>query len=110
MDRKALAEQAAEFLKAEHPDKYTYKIIVGNQLIFISKKSLFEDIEKAPILMALGKREMEKRGFIHHSGFNQLWHYVFVKRTEQFAVTEPHQHENEYIAFWEALLQAVRGE
>ena len=130
---KQLAEFAFPFLGAK-------KINSGWQLINsfddvsaiyipfrIQEQELFEDRKNAPILAHLAKREMEKRGFqLEYNKFTtqgyQWWiHQAEIppdvdlmskEMMEYFERCKPkwQRHENEYIALWSAIEQAVGGE
>ena len=125
MTTKELAEKAAEFLGAEHTNTHIYKLVVEKQLIFISKRSLFENIGTAPILMHLAKREMEKLGFVnnewqYYEVDGDYFHsYEFIHKDKKGYRTNftgklkvplygHGEDDNEFIAFWTALLKATR--
>ncbi len=119
---KELAEFAAEFLGFEketnhevnrdywHKEKWIGEPLVDRWLddyFFIAQKT-------APILMHLGKREMEKRGFdwigsrnYHSRPKNHDYFYEFAE-THSPKCGEGSHPDNEFIAFWMAVRGAVK--
>ena len=103
---KRLAESAAEFLKLpESNHEHTRWIVdVGFKPDWhISEKSFFEGHFFAPILMHLGKREAEKQD-IYWEGRAGVNEYAYNCMAGQII------NENEFIAFWSALLEAVKDD
>lgn len=78
-------------------------------------KEVFEEAETAPILMHLGKREMEKRGFKITSANNlncaDLNATYVWSATNDIHDDSPKQFldNNEFLAFWLAVEQAAGG-
>ncbi len=106
--RKQLAESAAEFLKDTDELWRVQQMCEGEDLplhhqFFISKYM-------APILMHLAEQEMEKRGWKYRSGFNILHWIKFNKNNYNWERHKASEDENEYQAFWMALLSAIQGE
>ena len=133
---KQLAEFAAEFLGAKNNKLKVIDSGMNCQVyevhsIVISEYDLFYSCIYAPILMHLGKREMEKRDYIYqHEVEKRKWihqkkkqyrfvHYWKFTKVENFnrnggfscVVKDGYgacMRENEFIAFWSALLEAVK--
>lgn len=130
-EKQQLAESAAEFLGfkpipqedsialGENEDTVIYDLITEpwHHKIFdyhtceaeLLYEPFFKDLRSAPILMALGKREMIKMEFNIRSGwtsatyFYLFWPYgVFGPRHERS------YNDNEYLAFWSAVMKAVK--
>ena len=116
---KQLAEFAPEFLK---------KAINNNSLPMPSKRlqrliferpvhpdEWFGYQETAPILTHLGKREMEKREFEWElatiwikPGIRGYQCEVYGFEKNSYSTEVVCSHENEYIAFWSAVMEAVK--
>jgi len=101
---KELAEWSAEFLgllKIEDADGW--ELPWNNHEWLIVPNNFFGG-PFAPILMDLGKREMEKR--------EMNMDYCFRKGTHSVSfMCGPVTHDtNEYIAFWSAVMQAIKEE
>ena len=116
---KQLAEFAAEFLGADE-DSDSPKVFVGksNYIIAVTEYNLFNRPLTAPILMHLGKREMEKRLWEWNSSYDlsgfqsgEKIHgcYCFGILTAPKCTIHNTQDENEFIAFWSAVMEAVNG-
>ena len=109
---KQLAEFAAEFLGADKVMRFLQvKASWSGDVhdIFINEKTLFDDVTKAPILMHLAKREMEKQGWKWRNGYNKFYWVKFNKRNYYWDIVATHENDNEFRAFWPALEQAVKG-
>jgi len=98
-DLKQLAEWSRKFLA----DNTCY--VLSSDM---AESCLFHKWYIAPVLMHLGKREMEKRGF--------TWKIEVHKKKYRVKVDRPSIHyqktqisTNEYIAFWLAVREALKG-
>ncbi|KKN38547.1 hypothetical protein LCGC14_0752420 [marine sediment metagenome] len=119
-NQKQLAEKAAEFLgleKANNPINGNYYVMPLHMLQAGRLEDLadhfFEETTSAPILMHLALKEMEKRGIrlCMMQGFkDNRWHCQYTDTPEGVANTHDEMsiHENYFIAFWTALLEATR--
>jgi len=117
-DTKQLAEFAAEFLGWDKEGgRWTIPPFCLKVGLYLADdphaKYLFEHPETAPILAHLAKREMEKRGFWWHSSWfsnGKVYSIFFSKLTSAkpggWRELEV-EHENEYIALWSAIQEAV---
>ena len=100
---KALAEWSRKFLA----DNTCY--VLSSDM---AESCLFHKWYIAPVLMQLGKREMEKRGYKylmgHTYGTDSVSYMakIFKRSTEYQEAYE--EHENEYIAFWTAVRKALK--
>jgi len=113
---KDLAEWSAEFLKLEKfntAGNIWYLRCIGERFTVYPEDFFDKEPDRykgfAPILMHLGKREMEKRGFhwqaIHHAMFG----YEFRVTDNSGVVLSEIKDRNEYIAFWSAAHEAMKG-
>ena len=116
---KQLAEWSAEFLGMSQCDS---RLWWPNNIEYMPRLddseltfAFFELDETAPILMHLGKREMtEKRGYFVRCDHYENCHRVFIRSERDDSggdwqlspVFE--DNENEYIAFWTAVREALK--
>ena len=106
-EQKDLATWAAEFLggKLEVERVHAKNIYTDEMLAYV----LFERTWTSPILMHLAKREMEKQGFNHTVSCTSGEYTVFIHPpTDSDKITHI-ENENEFIAFWSAVREAVEG-
>ena len=102
---KQLAEWSAEFLGGEYN---SFNWLMGNKFgTYLTENTLFIDECYAPILMHLGKREMEKRGFTWKIEVHQKKYRVKVDRPS-IHYQKTQISTNEYIAFWTAVREALK--
>jgi len=123
-EQKQLAEKVAKFFDAEidpdygmGADHWSFPVAWKNKNIGLAwpattgvinidqwKSYLFDDTRIAPILMHLGKREMEKRGFAWKTDSRRKGYWAQMDKA-----LEPYQkgeiNKNEFIAFWKAVEQ-----
>ena len=121
---KQLAEFAAEFLEWYYREDSCYgkryihppnnfipalKLVNASGAVNVkeSLSNIFFESEIAPILMHLGKREMEKRGFSIRCEYRLNYQRVFIKRDNlemDWQLSPVYvEDENEFIAFWSAI-------
>ena len=78
----------------------------------MAESCLFHKWHIAPVLMHLGKREMEKRGFqVRCDNYDAECKQVYIKNKwhEDWELSPIFaEHENEYIAFWTAVREALK--
>ena len=120
LELKKLAEFAAEFLGWEIEDGRlsipSFCLRVGLYLCDDPHvKYIFEHPETAPILAHLAKREMEKREFEWElatiwikPGIRGYQCEVYGFEKNNYSTEVVCSHENEYIAFWSAVMEAVK--
>ena len=115
-DTKQLAEFAAEFIGYEQLTYVDSFVTKGTIVIDINESTLFYKELTSPILAHLAKREMEKRGFWWHSSWfsnGKVYSIFFSKLTSArpggWRELEV-EHENEYIALWSAIKEALGEE
>ncbi|KKL07272.1 hypothetical protein LCGC14_2587680 [marine sediment metagenome] len=118
--QKQLAESAAEFLGAKNNKLKVIDSGMNCQVyevhsIVISEYNLFYSCIYAPILMHLGKREMEKREFEWElatiwikPGIRGYQCEVYGFEKNNYSTEGVCSHENEFIAFWSAVREAVK--
>ena len=71
-------------------------------------REFFNEAETAPILMHLGKREMERREFNWDSYSRSNGYFCsFTKGTFGNQISGNYLDDNEFIAFWSAVREAV---
>jgi len=101
---KDLAEWSAEFLKLEVNKFHPTVWILTDTPFSVEPDHFFNHPLNAPILMHLGKREMEKREMNMDYCFRKGAHSVSF-------MCGPVTHDtNEYTAFWSAVMQAIKEE
>ena len=103
---KELAEWSRKFLA----DNTCYVLSSG-----IAENCLFHKWDIAPILMQLGKREIRQTHFIQYQddtgpdlAIVHKWNLI--PKAPPFVNDAGAENENEYIAFWSAIMQAIKGE
>ena len=116
---KDLAEESAEFLGGFWDDEIERWVLPKGIWNFIGRTLhpkdlayLFFNGQYAPILMHLGKREMEKRGHSHtmYTHTDEVASYTaYVQPISASAGVVYSEHENEFIAFWSAVRDAMKG-
>ena len=114
---KDLAEWSAEFLGFDRlQNSGEWKFEFRNVNYLLNEKDFYDEKGFAPILMHLGKREMEKRGLsIQYTkwslSFGEKGHtYTFFMEDSTHCVAGSVSHENKFIAFWSAVYEAMKGE
>lgn len=116
---KDLTEFAAEFLKLKkNNDTYEcYYVQLCQENYYIGFDDFFEHPVFAPYLMHLGKREMldDVMHFTEIYGGNKITvgenkniYWYEIVRHPQVKIFKA-EHDNEFIAFWSAVEQAVGG-
>jgi len=119
---KELAEFGAEFLGCPTDDKGRFEMPFGLRMKWWDLVgSFFNEKVASPALAHLAKREMEKRGFTWECfGWEKRWKkppkqycYRMYWRPDPDNVMSLEMkyanHENEYIALWLAIREAVKG-
>ncbi|HDZ26680.1 hypothetical protein LCGC14_0650230 [marine sediment metagenome] len=110
---KQLAESAAEFLGADENNCIWVHEGASIEIIPDNLFGVDNDKRVAPsYFMHLGKQEMEKLGFSIRCEHRLNYQRVFIKRDdleEDWQLSPVYvEDENEFMAFWSALLEAVK--
>ena len=74
----------------------------------MAESCLFHKWHIAPVLMHLAQVEMEKRGFEWASSYNSNQKRYFYTVVALDLSHKHKDHENEYIAFWTAVREALK--
>ena len=107
-EQKQLAEKVAKFLGLKRANHKEWNFEFDGKPWLICEDNFFES-DFAPILMHLGKREMEKRGYecvyrTHERSIDPNERDYL--HSYSFAMHKPIQsNKNEFIAFWKAVEQ-----
>jgi len=92
--------------------EWSRKFLADNTCYVLSsdmaESCLFHKWHIAPVLMQLGKREMEKRGFEWCISSVDDLYQAEIGPKGTFKIAAKVEHENEYIAFWSAVMQAIK--
>lgn len=116
---KQLATFAAEFLEFQHDEiiidgeepllfwPEPYSGLIKNLTVSRIAGSFFEDLVYAPILMHLGKREMEKQDYYFYTEHGVDDHSISITPSDNRSkFLSDRRDNNEFIAFWSAVRNA----
>ena len=110
---KELAEFAAEFLELEKTKdkRFPFNIDLGYGVMSITIKDMLDDCWISATVAYLAKRKMEEMGFEWVHSFNKLPGGKTIFICEVYTATNdfPGTGDNEYIALWLAIREAVKG-